>query len=115
MASLSIKLIRGTLDVLILKTLSWSPLHGYGISKAIRTTSSDLLNVEEGALYPALRRLETKGWLESYWAETETHREAKFYQLTATGRQQLGTEVAAWQRYVDAMASVLYRETPVLS
>ena len=113
MKSSPIKLIRGTLDVLILKTLSWTPLHGYGISKSIRSSSSDLLSVEEGALYPALRRLETKGLLVSYWAETETQREAKFYDLTPEGRQHLSAEVVAWQRYVDAMACVLYREAPV--
>ncbi len=113
MTNPSMKLIRGTLDVLILKTLSWTPLHGYGVSKSIRESSAELLQVEEGALYPALKRLEARGWLEAYWGETETHREAKFYRLTSAGRKQLQAEVTAWQRYVDAMASVLYREQPV--
>lgn len=109
----SMKLIRGTLDVLILKTLSWEPLHGYAISKTIRLSSSEEFQIEEGALYPALRRLQTKGLLESHWAETETGREAKYYELTDAGRDQLDREIRDWQRYVDAMAAVLYREQPL--
>ena len=78
---LPLQLMRGTLDVLILKTLSWGPLHGYAISRSIRATSGEDLNVEEGALYPALRRLEKRGLLESEWGVTETGRDAKFYRL----------------------------------
>jgi transcriptional regulator len=105
-------LIKGTLDILILKTLSWGPLHGYAISRWIGETSDDELTVEEGALYPALRRLERKGLLSAEWGETETGREARFYTLTAAGREQLGTEVSTWQRYVRAMARVLEAPAP---
>lgn len=109
----SMKLIRGTLDVLILKTLSWEPLHGYAISKTIRQSSAEEFQIEEGALYPALRRLQTKGLLSSDWAETDTGREAKFYALTDAGREHLDREIRDWQRYVDAMAAVLYSERPL--
>ncbi len=106
-------LLKGTLDVLILKTLSWGPLHGYAVSRWLRETSEDAFRVEEGALYPALRRLEKKGWLESSWGMTETKREAKFYSLTEDGRRHLTSEVNAWTRYVEAMSRVLYRTRPV--
>ena len=109
---LPMQLMRGTLDVLILKTLSWSPLHGYAISRAIRATSGEDLNVEEGALYPALRRLEARGLLESTWGLTDTGRQARFYQLTDDGLQQLERGVREWQRYVDAMSRVLLAEAP---
>jgi transcriptional regulator len=102
------ELIKGTLDVLILKTVSWGPLHGYGISRALRHATGDTLTVEEGALYPALRRLERKGMLESEWGVTDTGRDAKFYRLTGAGERTLEAEVASWRRYVDAMASVLF-------
>lgn len=106
------ELIKGTLDILVLKTLSWGPMHGYGISRWIRDTSDDELTVEDGALYPALRRLEKKGWLAAEWGETETGREARFYTLTETGREQLRAEVSTWQRYVAAMARVLEPRAP---
>lgn len=105
-------LIKGTLDILILKTLSWGPMHGYAVSRWIREASGEELTVEEGALYPALRRLERKGWLEAEWGETETGREARFYTLTAAGREQLSQEVSAWERYVAAMARVLEAPAP---
>ena len=105
-------LLKGTLDVLILKTLSWQPMHGYAVSRSIRKTTEDVFRVEEGALYPALRRLEKKGWLEATWGESETGREAKFYALTAAGRRQLEQEVDAWTRYVQAMSALLYRTQP---
>lgn len=108
----SLNLIKGTLDVLILKTLSWGPMHGYSISRWIRDTTEEELTVEEGALYPALRRLERKGWLEAEWGETETGREARFYTLTEAGRDQLQAEVSAWQRYATAMARVLEAPAP---
>lgn len=113
MSDKSMMLLKGTLDVLILKTLSWGPLHGYAVSRWLRETTEDAFQVEEGALYPALRRLEKKGWLESGWGMTETKREAKFYSLTEEGRRQLASEVNAWTRYVEAMSRVLYRTRPV--
>lgn len=108
----SLGLLKGTLDVLVLKTLSWGPLHGYAISRFIRESTRDVLTVEEGALYPALRRLETRGWLASRWALTDTGREARFYQLTDAGRDQLERELGNWQRYVEAMARVLFEARP---
>lgn len=112
MADGSLDLIKGTLDVLILKTLSWGPLHGYGVSRALREVSRELFQVEEGALYPALRRLERKGYLRSEWGETETGREARFYHLTEDGAATLESEVDAWRRYVDAMGRVLGSSGP---
>lgn len=102
------ELVKGTLDVLILRTLSGGALHGYGISRTIRETSENVLNVEEGALYPALRRLEKKGWLSSRWSTTDSGREAKFYELTAAGKKQLAKQMSSWGRYVEAMGRVLY-------
>ena len=113
MADESITLLKGTLDVLILKTLSWAPMHGYAVSRSIRQATEEAFRVEEGALYPALRRLEKKGWLEASWGMTETRREAKFYSLTREGRRQLQVEVNAWTRYVEAMSRVLYRNQPI--
>ena len=110
--ALPLQLMRGTLDVLILKTLSWGPLHGYAISRSIRATSGEDLNVEEGALYPALRRLEGRGLLASTWGLTDTGRQARFYELTEDGEQQLAQGVHEWQRYVDAMSRVLLAEAP---
>ena len=103
-----IHLLKGTLDVLVLKTLSWGPAHGYGISRWIRQSSGDDLQVEEGALYPALRRLEERALVESEWKRLpETGREARVYHLTPAGQRTLRNEVAAWQRYVAAFARVL--------
>lgn len=107
MSGTSLELLKGTLDVLILKTLSWGPMHGYGISKWIRERTEEGFDIEEGALYPALRRLEGKGWLEAEWAITETNREAKFYRLTSAGRGELRRELVEWTRYVETMARVL--------
>jgi PadR family transcriptional regulator, regulatory protein PadR len=100
-------LLKGTLDVLILRTLSWQPLHGYGISRWIREQSGEVLQIEEGALYPALRRLEERGLVEGGWSRTETGREAKVYALTEQGRARLGAELRDWTRYADAMSRVL--------
>jgi transcriptional regulator len=104
---LTVKLLKGTLDVLILKTLSREPMHGYAMSRRIRDTTESVFTVEEGALYPALRRLEQKGLLRARWGQTDTGREAKFYALTRAGRRQLETGLAAWDRYVEAMSRVL--------
>ncbi|MDX2262295.1 MAG: PadR family transcriptional regulator [Gemmatimonadales bacterium] len=100
-------LLKGTLDVLILKTLSWGPTHGYAISRWIRQVTGDALTIEEGALYPALRRLDEKGWVESQWEVTASGREAKVYRLTARGRSQLHRELSSWSRYVSAMTRAL--------
>ena len=100
-------LLRGTLDVLILKTLHDAPLHGYGISRSLRDATRNDFDVEDGALYPALRRLEKRGYVESEWGITDTGREAKFYRLTPEGRAELEAGVTAWHRYVSAMARVL--------
>lgn len=100
-------LLKGTLDVLLLKTLSWGPLHGYGVARAIRLQTDDELAVEEGALYPALRRLEARGWLAAEWGTTDTGREAKFYRLTEEGAVELERQTRTWGRYVEAMARVL--------
>lgn len=108
----SLDLLKGTLDLLILKTVSWGPMHGYGISRWIRERTGNVFQVEEGALYPALRRLEKRRWLVSHWGESETGREAKFYELTPEGRKRLGTEARDWRRYVEAMASVLNAPRP---
>jgi PadR family transcriptional regulator PadR len=103
----NLELLQGTLDILILKTLSWGARHGYGIARWIRATTDDVLQVEEGALYPALHRMERKGWVESAWGLSENNRKAKYYQLTARGRARLRAEVASWGRYVTAVTKVL--------
>ncbi len=108
-------LLKGTLDILILKTLSWGPAHGYAISRWIRQTTRDELQIEEGALYPALRRVEEHGWVESAWRTTESGREAKFYKLTIAGRRQLSTELSTWSRYVAAMTRVLEARPAVIT
>ena len=104
----AMELVKGTLDILILKTLSEGSMHGYAISRWIRESTDDVLTVEEGALYPALRRLEKKRLLKSKWGLTDTGREAKFYQLTAAGRRQLARQLERWGQYVEAMAQVLH-------
>ena len=100
-------LIRGTLDLLILKTLSHGSLHGYGVSLAIRRITRAALQVDEGALYPALRRLEKRGLVESDWRPSDTGREAKYYRLTPQGTAELEAEEGKWRRYVEAMDQVL--------
>ena len=100
-------LLQGTLDVLILKTLSWGPRHGYAVARWIHQVSDDVLRVEEGALYPALHRLERRGWIESEWGLSENNRRAKYYQLTVVGRQQLGAKSTTWAQYAAAVSRVL--------
>ena len=97
----------GTLDVLILKALSWGPMHGYGVGRWIRQTTEDVLTVQEGALYPALHRLQRRGWLDEEWGVTETGREAKYYRLTPAGRRQLRNEVERWRAYARAVSAAL--------
>lgn len=100
-------LLQGTLDVLILKTLSWGPLHGYAVVRWIAQRTEDALRIEEGALYPALHRMEQRGWIEAEWGVSENNRRAKFYRLTDEGRRQLNAEAESWRRYADAVGKVL--------
>jgi PadR family transcriptional regulator, regulatory protein PadR len=100
-------MIQGTLDLLILKTISMEPRHGWAIAKRIRQVSKDALQVSQGSLYPALHRLEQQGWIQSEWRLNETGREAKFYSLTRAGKQQLQKEEAQWERLSHAIGLVL--------
>lgn len=101
------ELLPGTLDMLILKTLSRRAQHGYGIAQRIRQTSEDALQVEEGSLYPALQRLALQGWIASEWKPSENNRRARFYRLTPAGRKQLGLEVSNFERVFEAIRRVL--------
>jgi transcriptional regulator len=100
-------LVQGTLDLLILKTVSIEPRHGWAIAKRIQIISGDVLQVQQGSLYPALHRLEQQGWIKAKWSESETGRQAKFYSLTAAGRKQLESETANWARLSDAINMVV--------
>lgn len=100
-------LLQGTLDLLLLKTLAPGPLHGYGIAQRILLTSQEVLQVQQGSLYPALHRLERKGLISAKWKESDNGRMAKFYSLTAMGRKQLTNELEQWRRYSNAIALVL--------
>ena len=100
-------LLQGTLDVLILKTLSWGPRHGYAVARWVHDVSDDVLRVEEGALYPALHRLEKRGWIESEWGLSENNRKARFYRLTAKGRKELFAETSNWERISRAIGQIL--------
>lgn len=103
----SLELLKGTLDVVILKTLSRGPMHGYGISRWVRETTDEDFSIDEGALYPALRRLERRGYVEAEWGVTDTGREARFYRLTRAGAAELDAALKNWSRYVTAMGRVL--------
>lgn len=103
-------LLQGTLDLLVLRTLIFGALHGYGIAKAIHQTSNEALQIEFGSLYPALRRLELKGWIASKWETSEHNRRAKYYRLTPAGRKQLVKEESKWRQFVAAISSVLQSE-----
>jgi len=105
-----IDLLQGTLDMLILQTLVWGPLHGYAITHSIRGRSGEILQVETGSLYPALHRLEKQGWVTSQWKQSESNQRAKFYRLTAAGKKQLQSEQARWEQIVNAVAGVLKPE-----
>jgi PadR family transcriptional regulator, regulatory protein PadR len=100
-------LVQGTLDLLILKTLALEPKHGWAIAKRIQQISSDVLQVQQGSLYPALHRLEHRGWIKSRWIETETGRKARFYSLTKTGSAQLAEQVEQWKRLSGAINIVI--------
>jgi PadR family transcriptional regulator PadR len=101
------EVLKGTLDMLILKVVAIGPVHGYAITQRIQQISKDFFQVPEGSLYPALHRLEDRGWLQAKWQESETGREAKFYSLTRVGRKRLGTEMHNWQRLSEAVALIL--------
>ena len=107
MATPDLALLQGTLDVLLLKTLAWGPKHGYAVARWIADATDDDLQVEEGALYTALHRMEKRGWIESEWGLSDTGRRAKFYQLTRAGRQQLQLQTQRWTRYASAVFKVL--------
>lgn len=102
-----IELLQGTLDLLVLRVLQAGPMHGFGIAQKIHLLSSDALRVEEGSLYPAVYRMERKGWIEAEWGVSENNRRAKFYELTKTGRKQLVTQQATWERLANAVGQVL--------
>lgn len=102
-----VDILQGMLDMLILKAVSLGPLHGYGVLLRIQQISKDALQIPQGSLYPALFRLEHKGWIQSEWGESENKRKAKYYTLTATGRKQLRSEAAEWSRLSGAIASIL--------
>jgi transcriptional regulator len=102
-----IALLQGTLDLLILKTLSWGTTHGYGIARWIQRVTGDVLRIEEGSLYPALHRLEKRGWISSEWGLSENNRRAKYYRLTARGRHRLRAEASTWSTFATAVSKVL--------
>jgi transcriptional regulator len=101
------QVLQGTLDLLILKTLSLTPMHGWGLTHRIQDLSRDAFQVGQGSIYPALVRLEQRGWIDTEWRATENNRRAKYYRITANGRRALGEEMASWKRFVGAMDLVL--------
>ena len=103
----TVEVLRGTLDLLILKAVSWGPSHGYAVARWIEQATDDILRIEEGSLYPALHRLENRGWIAAEWGASENNRRAKFYTLTAKGRAQLRAETATWTRYANAVFAAL--------
>ncbi|MGH7474925.1 MAG: PadR family transcriptional regulator [Longimicrobiales bacterium] len=107
MAEAERALLHGTLELLILKTLSWGAMHGYGVARWIEEVTEDALQVEEGSLYPALHRMERKGWVEPEWGLSENNRRAKYYRLTAAGRKQLKEQASSWDRLADAVTRAL--------
>ena len=107
MARANSDILHGTLDLLVLRALSWGPAHGYTVARWIQYATGDVLQVGEGSLYPALHRLEERGWIGATWGTSENNRQAKFYSLTAKGRQRLAAEAASWQRYVEAITAAL--------
>ena len=100
-------LLQGTVELLVLKTLSWGPMHGYGIASWIESATEDVLRVEEGSLYPALYRMSRKGWIKARWGLSENNRRAKFYQLTSEGRRQLREQISGWQRLAAAVSQAV--------
>ncbi|HVX41420.1 MAG TPA: PadR family transcriptional regulator [Gemmatimonadaceae bacterium] len=104
---MGIDLLQGTLDLIVLKALSWGPMHGFGIARWIQQTTGEVLEVEEGSLYPALYRMENRGWIKADWALTENGRRAKYYKLTAAGRKQLASELASWEQMQHAIGRIV--------
>lgn len=105
------ELIKGTLDAMVLKTLSWGPMHGYAVTRWIRNQSDGALDVDDAALYQALHRMEQRGWVQAEWGLSENNRKAKYYRLTARGRRQLAEQVRSIRRYAAALLKVLEAET----
>jgi PadR family transcriptional regulator PadR len=105
-------ILLGTLDVLILKTLSWGPAHGYGIARWIRESSGQTFRILDGALYTSLHRMEERGWIEADWGHTDQGKRAKFYRLSTAGRRQLRLETAQWERYAAGVAAVFSSPRP---
>jgi transcriptional regulator len=99
--------LRGTLDMLVLSTLGDEPMHGYAIALALQQTTDDVLRVEEGSLYPALYRMEKKGWVASSWGRSEANRRARYYRLTAAGKRHLAAQTEGWERFVEAVGKVI--------
>ncbi len=108
----SVDVLRGTLDLLILKAVSWGPMHGYGVARWIESATGDVLQIEEGSLYPALHRLEARGWIDAAWGTSTNNRRAKFYELTAKGRAQLRLEATTWSRFAQAVFAALEAAPP---
>lgn len=102
-----LELLQGTLDLLVLKALTWGPMHGYAVARWVRETTDDDLKIEEGALYTSLHRMEQRGWIAAEWGLSDNNRRAKYYQLTAAGRRELRARTAAFSRYANAMFKVL--------
>lgn len=111
MADAQTDLLRSSLDLLILKALTWGPMHGYAVSEWIGDATRELLQIEEGTLYPALHRLEARGWIASEWGASDNNRRAKFYRLTAAGRARFRAESEIWHRHAHAIGSALRRTT----
>ena len=107
-ASPDLGLLQGTLDVMILKALSWGPMHGFAVAKWVRSTTDDVLQIDDGALYPALHRMEHRGLIDADWDLTENKRRAKYYRLTAKGRQELRARSSTWDRYASAVSKVIH-------
>lgn len=107
MANATFPLLKGTLDLLILKTLSWGPMHGYAIATWLEERSGGSLGVDDSALYQALQRMEGRGWLAAEWGMSDTNRRARYYKLTAAGRQHLRTEADTWMRYTKSVTGIL--------
>ena len=112
MTASPVDLLQGTLDVLVLKALSWGPMHGYGVARWLQQTTNEVLSIEEGSLYPALHRMERRGWIASDWGLSENNRRAKYYKLTGEGRRQLRAESSTWSVFSEAVSKVLTATAP---
>ena len=113
MPKTSLDLFQGSLDIIVLKTLSWQPMHGFGIARWIQQTTDNVLQVEEGSLYPSLYRMENKGWLTSEWRITDNNRRAKYYRISPAGKRQLSEQSENWETFVVAMSKILRSRAPV--